>query len=100
MTEPIIVDVPHHLGLEEAKRRVGGGIGKLAGMFPGGAAVEHHWEGDALAFTVTALGQSVACRLEVEAAKIRAIVDLPPFLGLFAGKIRDKLLKEAPKLLK
>lgn len=100
MSEPITVEVPHKLGREAAKARVGGGIGKLAEMFPGGATVEHHWEGDALSFTVSALGQRIASRLEVEEDKVRAIVDLPPMLALFAGKIREKLAKEAPKLLK
>ena len=32
-------------------------------------------------------------------AKVRAEIDLPPFLALFADKIRAKLAKEAPKLL-
>ena len=99
MTDPIIVDVPHRLGKAEARARVDRGIGKLADLFPGGAAVEHHWEGDALAFTVSALGQSVDCRLEVEEARVRAIVNLPPFLALFAEKLRAKLAREAPKLL-
>ena len=99
MSEPITVDIPHTLGLEVAKARVAGGIGKLAGMFPGGAAVDHRWEGDTMHFTVAALGQRVASRLTVEAAKVHAEVDLPPFLALFADKIRAKLSKEAPKLL-
>jgi hypothetical protein len=99
MPEPITVEIPHKLGLEAAKARVAGGIGKLAGMFPGGAAVDHHWDGDTMHFTVAALGQRVASRLTVEPAKVRAEVDLPPFLALFADKIRAKLAKEAPKLL-
>jgi len=100
MTEPITVDIPHRLGRETAKARIAGGIGKLAGLFPGGGHVEHRWEGDTMHFTVTALGQTVASRLEVFDAHVHAVVDLPPMLALFAGKIRDKLLKEAPKLLK
>jgi hypothetical protein len=99
MSEPIIVEFPHHLGLEAARARVDGGIGKLAAMFPGGAAVDHRWEGDTLHFTVAALGQRVASRLTVAADKVRAEIDLPPFHALFADKIRAKLAKEAPKLL-
>ena len=41
MSEPIVVEIPHKLGLAGARARVDGGIGKLAGMFPGGAAVDH-----------------------------------------------------------
>ena len=100
MSQPITVEVPHTLGLAAAKARVGGGIGKLAGMFPGGAAVDHRWEGDTMHFTVAALGQRIASRLTVSENTVRAEVDLPPFLALFADKIRAKLAKEAPGLLK
>ncbi|WP_375397934.1 polyhydroxyalkanoic acid system family protein [uncultured Sphingomonas sp.] len=99
MSEPITVDIPHKLGLAEARRRIDAGIGQLAGWFPGGAAVDHHWQGDIMAFTVAALGQRVAGRLDVRDERVIATVDLPPFLALFADRIRAKLAKEAPRLL-
>jgi len=99
MPEPIAVDIPHKLGRDAAKARVSGGIGKLAGMFPGGGTVDHRWEGDSLFFTVSAMGQRIASRLDVFDDKVHAEVDLPPFLALFADKIREKLRREAPKLL-
>ena len=100
MPEPIKVDIPHKLGREAAKARLAGGVGKLAGMVPGGGKVDQRWEGDTLHFSVSALGQTVACRLDVFDAKVHAEVDLPPMLALFAGKVKDKLLSVAPKLLK
>ena len=99
MSDPVVVEVPHRLGLVEARRRVDSGIGKLSGWFPGGAEVEHHWAGDVLHFTVAAMGQRIASRLDVREDKVIATVDLPPFLALFADRIRAKLAKEAPKLL-
>jgi len=36
----------------------------------------------------------------VSDSNVHAIVDLPGFLGLFAGRIRDVIQQEAPKLLK
>lgn len=99
MSEPITLEIPHKLGLAACKARVAGGIDKLAGMFPGGAAVDHRWEGDTMHFTVAAMGQRVASRLTVGADKVHAEIDLPPFLALFADKIRAKLAKEAPKML-
>jgi hypothetical protein len=99
MSDPIVVEVPHDLGLVEARRRVDAGIGKLAGWIPGGAEVEHHWTEDVLHFTIAAMGQRVASSLDVRADRIVATVDLPPFLALFAERIRAKLAKEAPKLL-
>lgn len=100
MPEPIKVDIPHRLGRETAKARLGGGVGKLAEMVPGGGKVEHRWEGDSLFFTVSALGQTIASRIDVGDTIVHCEVDLPPMLALFAGKVRDKLLTVAPKLLK
>ena len=68
-------------------------------MVPGATSVDHHWEGDTMHFTVAALGQRVASRLTVGDAKVRAEIDLPMFLRLFADKIKAKLAKEAPKML-
>ncbi len=100
MAEPIMMDIPHKLGRDTAKARLAGGVGKLGGMFPGGGAVQERWEGDTLHFTVSALGQTVASRLEVFDDKVHAVIDLPPMLALFAARIREKLMQEAPKLLK
>ena len=99
MSEPITVEIPHKLGREAARTRIAGGVGKLAGMFPGGAAVDHRWEGDTMHFTVAAMGQRIASRLSVAEDKVRAEIDLPPFLALFANRIREKLQRDAPKLL-
>ncbi|PKP92271.1 MAG: hypothetical protein CVT77_09610 [Alphaproteobacteria bacterium HGW-Alphaproteobacteria-16] len=99
MPEPVTVDIPHKLGREAARARIAGGVGKIGSMFPGGGTVDERWEGDTLHFTVSAMGQTVASRLEVFEDRVHAVVDLPPMLALFASKIREKLQKEAPKLL-
>ena len=57
------------------------------------------WDGDTLHFTVEAMGQRVGARLTVFDAHVHAAFDLPPFLALFADKIRAKLQKDGPKLL-
>ncbi|MBR0553562.1 polyhydroxyalkanoic acid system family protein [Stakelama marina] len=99
MAEPITVDIPHKLGRDAARARLDSGIGKLADMFPGGAEVEHRWEGDVMHFTIAAMGQRVASTLQPFDDHVHAVVDLPPFLALFADKIREKLRREGPKLL-
>lgn len=99
MAEPVIVDIPHKLGKAGARARLSNGVGKIGSMIPGGGAVQERWEGDSLHFTVTAMGQTVASRLDLHETHVHAQVDLPPLLALFAGKIREKLQKEAPKLL-
>ncbi len=100
MPEPIKVDIPHKLGREAARARIAGGVGKLAEMVPGGGTVDQRWDGDTLHFSVSAMGQTVASRIDVLDSHVHAYVDLPPMLALFSGKVKDKLLSVAPKLLK
>jgi len=100
MTQPVEVDIPHKLGRAAVRARMDSGIDKLAGMIPGGTMHDKRWEGDTLHFTVTGMGQTVAARCEVQDANVHAVLDLPPMLALFAAKIRDKLTREGPALLK
>ena len=99
MTQPIEIDLPHKLGREQARARIEAGSSKIASFVPGGTVSEHRWDGDTLSFSVAAMGQKVAARLTVMDDKVRCLFDLPPFLGLFADKIRAKLAKDGPKLL-
>jgi len=100
MGQPITVDIPHSMGRAAARAKIESGIGKFASLVPGSAITEHHWQGDALGFTIEALGQRVASRVEVLEDKVHMELDLPPALALFAGKIRQKLREEGPKLLR
>jgi len=100
VTQPISVDIPHQLGLAAAHAKIDRGIGKISDFIPGGTVADHRWEGETMFFTVKAMGQSIASRLEVMDDKIHATIDLPPFLALFADKIRAKLAKDGPALLK
>jgi putative polyhydroxyalkanoate system protein len=100
VSQPIAVDIPHKLGRAAARARLDKGVSKLASMIPGRAVTDHRWEGDTLHFTVAAMGQRIASRLDVLDDKVRAVVDLPPLLSLFADKIRAKLTKDGPSLLK
>ncbi len=100
MAEPVTVDIPHKLGKEAARARLAAGVGKIGSMVPGGGTVQERWDGDTLYFTVSAMGQAVASKLDIFEDRVHAVVDLPPMLALFASKIREKLLSEGPKLLK
>ena len=99
MTSPITLDIPHKLGKAAARDRLDRGIGKIGSMLPGGGQVHHAWDGDDMNFTVTAMGQTIRCVATVSEDKVHAVVDLPPMLALFAGKIRDALAGGLPKLL-
>ena len=100
MGQPITLDIPHSLGKAAVRARLDGGVGKLGSMIPGGATVQHRWEGDTLHFTVNAMGQAIGSTAEVFDKHVHAVVDLPAFLGLLAGPIRAAIQSEAPKLLK
>jgi hypothetical protein len=99
MTAPIEIDLPHKLGRAAARARIESGTSRMASFIPGGTVSEHRWDGDTLSFTVEAMGQRVASRLTVLDDKVHCLFDLPPFLALFADKIRAKLARDGPKLL-
>ena len=99
MTKPLIVDLPHNLGAEEAKRRLRAGIGNLTDQLPGGAQVESGWDGDRMNLSVQALGQSVDSRNDVGERLVRFEVVLPGILGMFAGKVEGLLRKNGSVLL-
>jgi hypothetical protein len=100
MGTPIALDIPHKLGKAGVRARLGGGIGRLGEKIPGGAQVQHRWEGDTLHFTVHAMGQAVVSTATVYDDRVHAEVDLPGLLSLFAAPIRAAIESEAPKLLK
>lgn len=99
MSQPIEIDLPHKLGKDAARARIEGGFGKLAGYIPGASVTQHQWTGDRLDFTVEGMGQRVAVTLDVADTNVHATFVLPALLAMFAEPIRQKLQREAPKLL-
>ncbi len=99
MGEPVTVNIPHKLGLAEAKSRIGSGIHRLSEIIPGATLTDHHWQGDHLHFTLDAVGQRIISEMQIREDEVYAIFDLPPMLAMFANKIKEKLLKETPKML-
>ena len=99
MSQPIEVDLPHKLGKDEARRRIANNVHKLEEHIPGGAAVQSGWTGDQLNLEVAAMGQQVTATIDVEDAKVKLRVLLPPMLGMFAGMIQAALQKKGDVLL-
>lgn len=97
---PITVQIPHKLGRADAKQRLEKGVDKLTSFIPGSTVTEHHWDGDTLAFTVQAMGQKVAAKLDVFDDRVRAVLDLPPMLAVFGNKAKQFFLKNGTKLLR
>jgi hypothetical protein len=100
MGTPIRVSIPHQLGRAEAHRRIESGFSKLADQLPGGAKVcEKRWEGDRLAFSIAALGQTISGSLDVLDATVTMDIELPGLLGQIAGAFKDRLKKAGQLLL-
>ena len=101
MTRPVCIDIPHALGVAEARRRVDTQFGKLEAQLAGVgvSGIEKRWEGDKLHFAGRALGQAVGGRLLVLADSLRVELDLPPMLAMLAGRIQEALGRSGRLLL-
>ncbi|MBA3624526.1 MAG: polyhydroxyalkanoic acid system family protein [Methylibium sp.] len=101
MTTPITVDIPHQLGRAEAHRRIEDGFAKVLQQLPGGGAghVTESWDGDRLAFSVSALGQTVRGVIDVLDNTVRMEIELPVFLGAIANGLKGRLQKAGQLLL-
>lgn len=100
MERPIEVDLPHKLGKDEARRRIDSNMHKLKDHVPGGAThMDMRWAGDELNLDLTAMGQSVSARINVEETRVRVSVALPPMLAMFARPIEAALGAKGRDLL-
>jgi hypothetical protein len=104
LSQPIVINVPHQLGKDEARRRLerscGGFRQKLIATLPGFLTPKEHWEGDCLHFDVAGLGQRITARLDVRADSLHVEIDLPEFLGAIAKHLAVGIEKESQQLLK
>ena len=100
MAAPIDVSLPHKLGREEARRRIGTNIHSLKDHIPGGAShVTSNWVGDRLDLQIHAMGQAVDAQITVEETKVRCHIMLPGMLALFAAPIEAMLNRKGADLL-
>lgn len=101
MATPIIIDIPHSLGRDEAKRRMTSGAGKLASHIPGGAAtVTHHWPSqDQKSLIVATMGVEVPCTVDAEDTRLRVTLLLPAMLSLMSGPIKAIVQQQGERLL-
>ena len=100
MSRPVTVEIPHKLGVVEARRRLEAGFGDFSRHLGGAAgALTTSWEGDRLKFALQAMGQQVSGFIDVRETELRIEVLLPGVLGMLAGKIKGRLKKEGQILL-
>jgi hypothetical protein len=100
-TQPVTIDVPHRLGRAGARERLRSRIGDLDKHIPGGMAeVRSGWASeDEMTIDVTAMGQHVSARLEVQDTIVRVHVMLPPMLAFFSGMISTAVREGGERML-
>jgi hypothetical protein len=103
VARPISVNIPHHLGKEEARRRIDEGFGRMRQQMTGGltamVSFQERWDGDRLNFEGGVLGQKITGRLDVLADSVHLELDLPEILAALAERITGRLKTEGQKLL-
>ena len=99
MSNPMIVDLPHKLGAEEARRRIERNVGKLTDHIPGGAQVGSRWTGNRLDLDIGAMGQQVAAEIDIQETIVRLKVTLPPSLAFFGSMLEPLIRKQGTAML-
>jgi hypothetical protein len=98
--EPITVTISHSLGRDEAKRRLDNGLGyireQLAAFV---SSVNYGWTEHRLEFALTAIGQSITGRIDVEDRLVRVELGLPLLLHLLSRQIVDRIRSSGALLL-
>jgi hypothetical protein len=100
LSKPLIVSIPHHLGREEALRRIKSGISTARTNYSSFLAIhEETWSGDRLAFNMSVLGQSASGLMDIADDHVRLEITLPWLLAKFAEKLTPAIRKETTLLL-
>ncbi|HEY7385619.1 MAG TPA: polyhydroxyalkanoic acid system family protein [Beijerinckiaceae bacterium] len=100
MSKPVVVSIPHHLGKEEAQRRLQGGVGRLRTQFGDKlGTIEDTWTGSHADFKVSVLGQGVTGSLDVMDDQVRVEVQLPWLLAMVAEKAKALIQKQGTLML-
>jgi len=100
MSKPLVVSIPHHLGKEEAARRLKSGLGSVRTSYGHLFNVqEETWTGDRLQFRVSALAQTASGTIDVLDDHVRLEVVLPWLLAKVAATIQPLIRKEGMLLL-
>ena len=103
MRKTIDVSIPHRLTRDEARQRLRDGAAKLQAQFAGAgqpvAQVSEAWQDYHNDFRLTAMGQCITGRMDVDPDCIRLSVDVPWMFAVFADTVRGRIEQEARKLL-
>ncbi len=95
------VPIPHDLPKEEVRRRLRERSHEIADHIPGGMAeVTTNWSNeDQMDMTITAMGQNLVGKVEVEEGRMLLSVELPMALSFIQPVIEAAVKKQGQKLL-
>jgi Putative polyhydroxyalkanoic acid system protein (PHA_gran_rgn) len=100
MTTPLIVEIPHRLGKDEAIRRLKAGLGSARTQYSKLIQVnEGIWSGDRLAFAATAMAQRVWGNIDVFEDRVRIEITLPWLLSRIAHGIQEVIRQRGRLML-
>jgi hypothetical protein len=100
LPEPLTVTISHHLGRDEARRRLDAGMGHVrAQLAPLVSSLSYAWDGYRLDFDIAALRQRVTGTTHVEDDVIRVEIGLPLLLRVLSGVIAARVEEETSLLL-
>ena len=96
----ITITIPHRLTQQEARTRLQKGITDLKAQHAASIAqVAETWNGDQMSFRLTAMGQAITGRVDVQPSAIKLDIDLPWLLAAFAEKFRPRIEQEGRRML-
>ena len=100
MNAPLIVEIPHRLGKDEAIRRLKSGLGRASAQFGNVLQIQEEiWSGDRLSFRVEALRQTASGTVDVRDDNVRIEVTLPWLLARLADGIQAAIRKSGTLML-
>jgi hypothetical protein len=100
LSQPLVVSIPHHLGREEAARRIRSGLAAARANYSAFLTIhEEAWTGDRLSFNVSALAQTATGAIDIADDHVRLEVTLPWLLAKVAEKFPPFIRKEGTLLL-
>lgn len=100
MAEPLVVDIPHRLGKDEALTRIKSGFEQAGTAFGGMLLVlDQQWTGDHMDFKAGVLGQKASGGLDVFDDHVHLEIQLPWILATIANKAKAVLQKQTTLML-
>ena len=100
MGKPVVISIPHHLGREEAARRLKSGLERARTTFSSQFAVlQENWSGDHVDLRIAILGQATGGSIDVADDHVRIAIELPWLLGAVAEKAKSLIAKQGQLML-